>query len=357
MALALRLLLLSAAALHLQSRVTAEVTLDLVLCRHREPLHEVVSYAERLKASATRAARVTVHLMQKDVGGEAAEPLAAAGDATAGEGDSGSETVAPSAAAAAADGAAAPPAAPPAGGHRVPRDWRVHLVPDRGHEEVCHLAYLANVANASASTHALFAHASLDEYAAPFVFRRLALLTERTGMLALAVIDGCECDGAHTGFEGRMVRLREIYALTQRRFCFGRWTSPFNGMFVVSRRRIESQPRAFYNYLLDLATTEQLHADTAYLTRPPPASAFFGHVMERAWGLVFSCLDLDRGNCCVEVDQPCPADGCQCLDAAVESGNATTAVAAAAARIGAAGAGVDTAGSCAGGWGEHPPPG
>lgn len=127
----------------------------------------------------------------------------------------------------------------------------------------------------------------------------------------------CACDGDGTLPDGaQMLHLREVYALSLHRFCYGRWTAFSNGWFVVSRRRILAQPRWFYNLLLDRAEADADNLmDRLQFT---PNAVYdggwvFGAVMERAWALLFQCTDM--GRCCEPVrNETCMPEECQCLD-------------------------------------------
>jgi hypothetical protein len=102
---------------------------------------------------------------------------------------------------------------------------------------------------------------------------------------------------------------------------------------VVSGRRLRRMPLAFYRQLLGYLLAPPghfIHEDVRQLE--PAARAFFereaqreggwnnnpffGHVLERAWSLIFDCHRPEQllPCWCSEDVEPCAGDSCQCTD-------------------------------------------
>ena len=161
-----------------------------------------------------------------------------------------------------------------------PSSWTIIQTPNWGHEEHCHLTYLVHHRHAL-SDFVWFSHALPDKYMNDKLWKRLPLMTERTGLIGLAPFGRCDCDASNCGQRSRLVRAREIYVMAMKQFCFGSWDTPFNGEFVVSRKWILQHPISFYSYLLDVASSKILWDDNLFVEAPhrPSKESFFGHVM------------------------------------------------------------------------------
>jgi hypothetical protein len=155
---------------------------------------------------------------------------------------------------------------------------------------------------------------------------RLALFTNRTGLLNLGGEDASTCDGSDAY---KMVRLREIYVLTHRAFCPREpFISFMNGQFAVSRHRVLANPLHTYKYLadmLDAPASHFVHEDVLdswsslqQSMRDKAASNnanYFSFVMERAWTVLFRCRIPPRAfACCRAPGEQCAAGSCQCED-------------------------------------------
>jgi hypothetical protein len=99
---------------------------------------------------------------------------------------------------------------------------------------------------------------------------------------------------------------------------------------VVSAHRLRRMPRAFYRHILAYLLAPPGHfihrdhlllepAARAFFEREGSNNSFFGHVLERAWSLIFDCHDpAELLPCwCQEGTAPCSGDSCQCVDEAV----------------------------------------
>jgi hypothetical protein len=200
------------------------------------------------------------------------------------------------------------------------------LLPNVGREGHSYLTHIVGRYHALAEM-TLFIQAAP---AADFV-ARLGLLTNATGVLNMGGMDGCTCEGS-AAFP--FVRLRELYALTQHRFCpYVRGASFkgfMNGMFAVSRARVHGQPHELYRYLLGLldAPPEHFtHSDAADAFTPDHpekvdefskldgrdgnwnAANYFSYMLERGWAVIFSCMRQEMSCCNGGV---CKPGDCQC---------------------------------------------
>ncbi len=70
---------------------------------------------------------------------------------------------------------------------------------------------------------------------------RLSILEESTGFMGLGGGDMCLCEGCQ--WQGRMVRIRELWPLAGLGFCQGHWFWQIGAHFAVSGKRIKQQPR------------------------------------------------------------------------------------------------------------------
>ena len=175
----------------------------------------------------------------------------------------------------------------------VPSDWNVTLLPNVNREAHAYLAYLRDHIRAS-SDFVWFTQAAPNG-AKPhslYLWSRLRHLSHRTGMLALCGVGATACDNWTDG-----VRILELFALTQRRFCTDadRWSVFFNGEFIVSRKRIRAQPAWLYDALWNASNTEDAYRrlDVRAAATSRLANYTFAFIMERGWNLVFGCLVPD----------------------------------------------------------------
>lgn len=201
----------------------------------------------------------------------------------------------------------------------VPVSWKVtHIGPNKGTENHVYFHFLAHNKWETADF-VWFSHALPDHYMKDKLWIRLPLLTNRTGMLGLALLERCDCDNCSGGIAGLRVRLREIYAMTNRGFCHGSWNAFYNGEFIVSKLRIRAQSEWFYRYILQVLEAPAdhfTHQDVKYYppasTTSTPAAPLIGHTLERSWNMIFKCFTAER--CCQENVTACEPDFCQCLD-------------------------------------------
>ena len=90
-----------------------------------------------------------------------------------------------------------------------PSNWIVMHMPNMGHEAGCILRWITNAYQGSGpyqlADFTAFIHDRKDHYARTRLLRRIrSVFTARTGMLALAIIDGVLCDvGVHGGHNSK----------------------------------------------------------------------------------------------------------------------------------------------------------
>lgn len=65
----------------------------------------------------------------------------------------------------------------------------------------------------------------------PYLRLRRIFDYQRTGMLALGVVDACTCEGC--GTDPHMIRLREVWAMARHEFCRGIFSVYLNGQVRV----------------------------------------------------------------------------------------------------------------------------
>jgi len=234
--------------------VACHAALDLVLCRFREPMPAIVEFVERVKREVPMDVRVFLY-------------------------SQGEQVVAPS-------------------------DWHVHVFEvNAGREGRCFLHHLVHYSMRSAE-HVWFSQAL---HINPQLWTRLATFSERTGMLGLAGADTCSCTHCNGADEAVHHHLAEVYALATRSVCTREpWQAFYNGVFIVSRRRIQDQPAWLYAHLLGLLEAPAGHPiyrleDGRIST---PDTPFFGHTIERSWSAIFKCFEATCCDTCA----------CQCFD-------------------------------------------
>lgn len=203
----------------------------------------------------------------------------------------------------------------------VPSGWIVHVAHyNMGRESENYLTFLVEHLH-DVNELVWFSQSRADGYMQDKLWKRLPLITERTGMLGLSIWETVDCSaGIYPGL-GELIR--EVYAMVHHQFCHGQWTAFFNGEFVVSRARLQKHTTRFYKMLrddLDLPASESwIHLDMrpAGLTeaermKSTPTNPALGYALERTWNVIWRCEDPPVP-CCVK-DEPCPVDSCQCLD-------------------------------------------
>lgn len=86
--------------------------------------------------------------------------------------------------------------------------------------------------------------------------------------------------------------------------------------------RIQGVPRKVYESLLTyLEAPEEnwVHEEHSHEWGKAPSNPLSAHVVERAWNVMFDCLDVDVDECtaCDEtlsINGTCPPSSCQCTD-------------------------------------------
>lgn len=150
---------------------------------------------------------------------------------------------------------------------------------------------------------------------------RLSTFMPYTGMLALGHAAMCTCD---TCALDEIPRLREIWAMTQHTFCGPTNLYPvfLKGSFIVSAVRIRRNMPQLYRTLLhylEAPIGHWVHAEHKHDWARHPSNPISGHVMERAWNIIFDCIRLDGLEDCMELcdwgtDTGCKKGSCQCFD-------------------------------------------
>jgi hypothetical protein len=155
-----------------------------------------------------------------------------------------------------------------------------------------------------------FSHAVPDDYMAPKLWPRLSLLTPRTRMLCLSIIDSCNCDGCH--FSG-WKNFAEIYKNVVGLSCIAPWASCFNGEFIVAQNAIDAVDTNTYRYIFDLSQASDEHPIHRNVPdfRSSARRSIFAHIMERLWSPLFGCYNITVCEC-EHVKTPCKPDSCQC---------------------------------------------
>ena len=203
-----------------------------------------------------------------------------------------------------------------------PEAWTFIDMPNFSREEGSYLYYLKYMRDRRSDL-VLFSHAYIDKdlrYLGNRFYERLPLVQKDTGFLALGVVMTCYCSGCQ-GW--RLPHLREVFAITQKKFCEEGWWWQYggNGRFVVSRKRImEVEPWVYdflYQYIQHVheedgkLPKDVLHNDISGENHGANNFYTITNVMERAWSLVFQCVQL-TDDCCP--GGVCSQTACQCLD-------------------------------------------
>lgn len=122
-----------------------------------------------------------------------------------------------------------------------------------GRESGVYLHYiLANYNNLP--KHVLFLQADVEEI--DNVLAVLNRATEQTGFLGLGVWVTCTCDNCNM-IPGKLVRIREIWAMVTGTFCLRDFQASIRGQMLVSRERIRRHRPDFYLLLLQSCLRSQ----------------------------------------------------------------------------------------------------
>lgn len=76
------------------------------------------------------------------------------------------------------------------------------------------------------------------------LMRRVSLLTPRTGMLALGLVEIARCSDGGSFTATPWFHQRELYAMATRQLCEDHWPTFMNGEFIVSRRCAKASRRS-----------------------------------------------------------------------------------------------------------------
>ena len=190
-----------------------------------------------------------------------------------------------------------------------------------GREAHNYLHFLVHHAPNDTSDFVWFSQAVPDYYMDDKLWHRLPLLSPRTGMLALSLLDRVTCEDGGQGWGPKFgTFLSQLYAMTFHEFCHDvTWTGFFSGEFIVSRRRIAAQPHHMWTSLRDIAAQPNggwIHQALSSATRTSSTTdPVFAHLLERAWNVLFRCVRAEF-TCC-DAGETCAPDACQCLDEGV----------------------------------------
>lgn len=166
--------------------------------------------------------------------------------------------------------------------------------------------------------HTLFNQAMPDMDSA-LMTTRLKQFDATTGMLGLAMIVECGCADCYLG---EVPFIKEIWAMMQYDFCSPelKYSTFMKGAFLVSKRRLLAVPEKVYRSLFALLAAPNghwVHQQHTFEGWKNVNSPLAGHIMERAWNILFDCLDVIHTQHCWQCDEgkQCPSTGCQCRDA------------------------------------------
>lgn len=180
-----------------------------------------------------------------------------------------------------------------------------------GRESSSYLQYiLANYHNLP--RHVAFLQADVEDI--DNVLDKLNLATEQTGFLGLGIWGKCNCDNCNL-IPGKLVRIREIWALATGTFCLRDFQANFRGQMLVSRERVQRHPPKLYLKLLrslHAMPGHALHGDLQYIDESDftrdirravgiqgALDSLFGHVLERMWSVVFDCYGEEAPGGCL----------------------------------------------------------
>ena len=187
---------------------------------------------------------------------------------------------------------------------------------NRGRESGAYLQYiLSNYLNLP--RHTIFLQADIEEI--DKVLEMLSQATEKTGFLGLGIWGTCNCDNCNL-IHGKLVRVREIWALATGKFCLENFQANFRGQMLVSKTRIQRHRSKLYLMLLQslfAPSKHPIHEDSKYLDsqlvremlrnvteNEGGHDSLFGHVMERMWSVIFDCYGKEAHKGCKDADLP-----------------------------------------------------
>ena len=187
---------------------------------------------------------------------------------------------------------------------------------NRGRESGAYLQYiLSNYMNLP--RHSIFLQADIEEI--DKVLETLNQATEETGFLGLGIWGACNCDNCNL-IHGKLVRIREIWALATGKFCLETFQANFRGQMLVSKNRIQRHRSKLYLMLLQsffAPSKHPIHKDSKYLDsklvremlrnvteNEGGHDSLFGHVMERMWSVIFDCYGEEAHKGCKDADLP-----------------------------------------------------
>ena len=183
---------------------------------------------------------------------------------------------------------------------------------NRGRESGAYLQYiLSNYHNLP--RHAIFLQSDIEEIES--VLDKLNRATRETGFLGLGIWGECNCDNC-SFISGKLVRIREIWALATGTFCSHKFQASFRGQMLVSKKRMQRHRSELYLMLLQslfAPPRHSIHEDNKYLDSQPVSEmlrnitdnegghdSLFGHVMERMWSVIFDCYGEAAHNGCLD---------------------------------------------------------
>lgn len=139
--------------------------------------------------------------------------------------------------------------------------------------------------------HTLFHQAVPDDV--NLLVQRLGLFNLSTGLLALGLIEQCTCTSCDLH---HIPKIREIWAMALHTFCAptDQHALFMRGAFLVSSHRIRSVPMQIYDTLLEYSGAPDahwVHAEHSEDWARSSSNPLSAHVLERAWNILFECLD------------------------------------------------------------------
>jgi Protein of unknown function (DUF3431) len=250
----------------------AERPIDIVLSHYKEDLNSVRSKLERLQNHPFVDSRACVHVYTKSSSSNSMALIDAAGL---------NETV-------------------------------IVKTRNMGRESGAYLQYLlSNYHNLP--RHVLFLQADVEDI--DNVLDKLNQATKQTGFLGLGIWGKCNCDNCNV-ISGKLVRIREIWALATGTFCLRDFQANFRGQMLVSKERVQRHPAKLYLMLLRSLYAmpgHALHGDLRYIDESDFSrdihravgiqgahDSLFGHVMERMWSVIFDCFGEEAHNGCLD---------------------------------------------------------
>jgi hypothetical protein len=141
--------------------------------------------------------------------------------------------------------------------------------------------------------HMMFVHGHVEHMGN--LLRVLSALTPTTGFMCLAYFGRSTCDGGELHPDRRM---REVWALARRDFCFDDFNICYRAHFLVSAARVRHHGLGFYRRLREiheLPADHIIYKDAQQLADPAvrngwgPSNPLLAHTFERAWTFLFNC--------------------------------------------------------------------